>query len=401
MIYPDTWQHVSIKECCRVISGSTPRRNKPEYWNGGIHWVTPKDLSNLNVPILKEAPEKITKIGYKSCSTTLLPKGSILFSSRAPIGLVAIAGREMCTNQGFKSLVPNESVDSSYLYWCIRYFTPQLAAQGSGTTFKELSKTIVEKFKIPLPPLEEQKRIAAILDKADAIRRKRKKAIALTEELLRSTFLDMFGDPVTNPKGWKVVELEKILGESFQNGAYFPKDKYSNSEGSIEMVHMSDAFYGVAKPGNLKRVLASKKEREQYELTEGDVLINRRSLNYEGSAKPCLIPSLKESLIFESSLIRVRVNQKIVDPIFFYSYMLQPRARAAFVFPYVTKSTISGINQAGLKRVKIVVPPINLQLKYKQIYNQITHTTTNNKNDLKQIDNLFNSLLQKAFRGEL
>ncbi len=136
----NSWQYLSIRECCNVVSGSTPKRNKPEYWDGDIDWVTPKDLSNLNIPVLKEAPEKITKLGYKSCSTTLLPKGSILFSSRAPIGLIAIAGKKMCTNQGFKSLVPNALVDSAYLYWCIRNFTPQLAAQGSGTTFKELSK---------------------------------------------------------------------------------------------------------------------------------------------------------------------------------------------------------------------------------------------------------------------
>ena len=110
---------------------------------------------------------------------------------------------------------------------------------------------------------------------------------------------------------------------------------------------------------------------------------------------------MKEPLIFESSLIRVRVNQNIIDPIFFYSYMSQPRARAAFVFPYVTKSTISGINQTGLKQVKVIVPSIDLQLKYRQIYNQISHTIAFLTVVLKRTDNLFNSLLQKAFRGEL
>ena len=268
-------------------------------------------------------------------------------------------------------------------------------------TFTSINSVADINPKIPLPPLEEQKRIVAILDKADAIRRKRKEAIRLTEELLRSTFLDMFGDPVTNPKGWQVVKLEKILGEPFQNGAYFPKDKYSTDNNSTEMVHMSDAFYGVVEPGNLKRVLASQKEIEQYGLTEGDVLINRRSLNYEGSAKPCLIPDLKEPLIFESSLIRVRVNQDTIDPIFFYSYMLQPRARAAFVFPYVTKSTISGINQTGLKQVKILVPPVKLQLEYKEFYKQVTCTIKVHEKSLNDKNNFFNSLLQKAFRGEL
>jgi type I restriction enzyme S subunit len=188
---PLGWRIERIGDCCQVVSGSTPSRNKPEYWGGDILWVTPKDLSRLNSRILETTSEKITEKGYKSCSTTLIPQGAILFSSRAPIGYVAIAGNPVCTNQGFKNLVPSSSVDSKYLYWCMRYFTPQIADKGTGTTFKEVSKTIIDNFQIPLPPLEEQRRIAAILDKADDIRRKRKRAIALTEELLRSTFLDI------------------------------------------------------------------------------------------------------------------------------------------------------------------------------------------------------------------
>ncbi|MFM7884367.1 MAG: restriction endonuclease subunit S, partial [Microcystis panniformis] len=94
---PKNWILIPLGDCCQIISGSTPKRNKPEYWGGDIPWVTPKDLGKLKTPVLKDAPEKITEAGYKSCSTTLLPQGSILFSSRAPIGYVAIAGRPMCT----------------------------------------------------------------------------------------------------------------------------------------------------------------------------------------------------------------------------------------------------------------------------------------------------------------
>ncbi|NJL60724.1 MAG: hypothetical protein HC903_01445 [Methylacidiphilales bacterium] len=124
---PLGWKLEKLGECCQIISGSTPSRNKPEYWGGSISWVTPKDLSKLKSPILEDSPEKITEVGYKSCSTTLMPAGAILFSSRAPIGHVAIAGKPMCTNQGFKSLVPNSSVDSAFLYWCMRYFARDTA----------------------------------------------------------------------------------------------------------------------------------------------------------------------------------------------------------------------------------------------------------------------------------
>ena len=251
-------------------------------------------------------------------------------------------------------------------------FTKQIDAEQRGGTQKFVSLTVLRNALIPYPPIEEQRRIAEILDRADAIRRKRQEAIQLTEELLRSAFLEMFGDPVTNPKGWEMVSLGKLLAEPLQNGAYFEKDRYVQNDTGTEMVHMSDAFYGVVKRGNLKQVCLTPAEIEKYGLNSSDILIARRSLNYEGSAKPCLIPATQDPLIFESSLIRVRLRQDIIDPIFFFSYMLQPRARETYVFPHVTKSTISGINQAGLQRVQVLVPPIAIQRNYRSFYERIS-----------------------------
>ncbi|MAD46345.1 MAG: hypothetical protein CMH98_15185 [Oceanospirillaceae bacterium] len=101
------WPMVKLKDCCQVIGGATPKRNNAEYWNShDIPWVTPKDVSNLASPVLNDAPEYISKAGFKSCATYMLPAGSVLVTSRAPIGNIAITGKAMCTNQGFKSLIP-------------------------------------------------------------------------------------------------------------------------------------------------------------------------------------------------------------------------------------------------------------------------------------------------------
>jgi type I restriction enzyme S subunit len=239
------------------------------------------------------------------------------------------------------------------------------------------------------------------LDKADEIVRKRKEAIALTEQLQKSIFLDMFGDPVINPKGWEKVTLGNLLAEELQNGAYFEKNYYTNDLTGVEMIHMSDAFYGTVTRGNLKRVLVSDAEVKKYQLNSDDILIARRSLNYEGAAKPCLIEDCCNPLIFESSLIRVRVKKNIINPIYLFSYMMQPRAREKYIYPYVTRSTISGINQAGLKKITIVVPPIALQNRFKEICNQIKKNSLKLELHLQESENLFNSLLQKAFKGEL
>lgn len=205
------WRTVRLAECCEIISGATPRRENPRYWNGTIRWATPKDISRQANTILTETAEHISAEGLANCSARLLPPGTILFSSRAPIGLTAIAGLEMCTNQGFKSLIPRQEITSEYLFWTMRHLAPAIDARASGTTFKEVSKADMEDVEIPLPPLAEQRRIAAILDKADALRRKRQEAIALTEQLLRSTFLEMFGDPVTNPKRWPTTTLGQLI----------------------------------------------------------------------------------------------------------------------------------------------------------------------------------------------
>jgi type I restriction enzyme, S subunit len=278
----------------------------------------------------------------------------------------------------------------------------QLINETRGGTQKFVSLTVLRNMLIPYPPLEEQKRIAAILDKADRIRRKRQEAIRLTEELGRSIFLDMFGDPVTNPKSWDFQKLGELLSESLQNGAYYPKEQYTNSSHGTEMVHMSDAFYEKVKRGMLKRVNIPQSDIEKYGLSSNDILIARRSLTYEGAAKPCLISESKEPLIFESSLIRVRVNQDLLDPVFFYFYLSLPSVRQIYLFPNVTKSTISGINQAGLKRVEIILPSIDIQRRFTEVYGKVGELKVRYELEyLKESENLFDSLLQRAFRGDL
>lgn len=193
---------MSLAECCEIISGATPKTGVASYWDGDIDWVTPADLSDLDGPFIDETPRKITKAGLASCSATVLPVGAVLLSSRAPIGHVAIALRPMATNQGFKSLIPRaEVVDPKYLYHWLRTNKSHLQSLGNGATFKELSKAAVARIEIPVPDLGEQRRIAAILDQADLLRAQRRQALAHIDDLIQSIFLDMFGDPMTNPRG--------------------------------------------------------------------------------------------------------------------------------------------------------------------------------------------------------
>ena len=395
-----SWPVATVGEVCEVVSGATPRSGKPEFWGGNVPWVTPKDLSELGQKHLSDTPRKITKAGLDSCSARMLPAQSVLFSSRAPIGLVAINTLPVCTNQGFKSLVPRfDLVSPDFLFWWLKAHEKHIQSKGRGATFKEVSKKIVENLQIPIPPLTEQKRIARILDAADALRAKRREALAQLDTLLQSTFLDMFGDPVTNPLGWEVQPLNELLGEKSTNGAYYPKDAYSSV--GTRMVHMANAFYGVVNPNEVKRVDAPPADTEKYGLLPTDILVSRRSLNYEGSAKPCLIPETDEPLMFESSLIRVRPDREKVLTIYLFHYLLNDRARAKYVFPLVTRSTISGISQSNLMKVKVVLPPLDLQLRFAVVVESIERQKASQRAHLAELDTLFASLQSRAFRGDL
>ena len=157
------WKWTKLADVCLVVGGSTPRTSEPSYWNGEIPWVTPTDLGKLEAETIKESERNITRAGLKSCSTQMLPVGTVIMSSRAPIGHLAIAGTELCTNQGCKSFVPGSQVDPHFLYWSLRNSMLSIQNLGSGATFAEVSKTTLQSFEIPLPSLKEQKRVIAIL----------------------------------------------------------------------------------------------------------------------------------------------------------------------------------------------------------------------------------------------
>jgi type I restriction enzyme S subunit len=155
------WEKKKLREVCEIVTGSTPRTDDPSNWGGEILWTTPNDLGKLEGSTIEDTERKITKEGFNSCSTKMLPPGSVLLTTRAPIGHLAINLKPMCTNQGFKSLISYSQAHNWFLFFAIKFFIPVLQAIGRGQTFTEISKSQVENFVIPIPPLLEQKRIAA------------------------------------------------------------------------------------------------------------------------------------------------------------------------------------------------------------------------------------------------
>lgn len=163
------WKECTLSDIGTIVGGATPStKDLSNYENGDISWITPKDLSGYDKRYISYGERNITEKGLKSCSTQLVPPNTVLFTSRAPIGYVAIAEKELCTNQGFKSVIPNENTDFLFLYYLLKYNKNNIENMGSGTTFKEVSANTMKNIVVKIPTsIDEQKRIASILGSLD------------------------------------------------------------------------------------------------------------------------------------------------------------------------------------------------------------------------------------------
>lgn len=384
------WPSVRLADCADIVSGATPSTSESAYWDGDIYWATPKDLSDLEGAYISDTPRKITRRGLESCAATILPPESVLFSSRAPIGHVAINTVPMATNQGFKSFVPDRGrLSSKFLYHWLRRNRPYLESLGNGATFKEVSKAVVARIEIPLPPLPEQRRIAEILDKADALRAKRRAALAQLDTLTQSIFLDMFGDPATNPKGWPVVELASVatttsggtpnreVAEYFGGGIPWVKSGELH-QGVVTRTEESLTERGLAE-SSAKLVPAGTVLVAMYGATVGAVAV----LGIEAATNQaicCVTPTRELNASYFVELLRWHTPS-----------LLAKRVGGAQ----------PNLSQDLLRRLRLLLPPLERQQAFALCVSRAADVATDYRESLNGLDTLFASLQHRAFRGEL
>ena len=203
------WEYKKIGDIATVVSGSTPQTSVEEFWGKGHYWVTPAELDDKTVYVSK-TERQITDAALAKVKLQRLPKGTVLLSSRAPIGKVAICDVDMYCNQGFKNCICSDLVYNKYLFYFLKDKKEYLNSLGRGATFKEISKGIVEKVVVPLPPKPTQLSIVSELDKLNELIRIKKEQLKDYDALAQSIFYEMFGDPVVNEKGWEVMSLGDI-----------------------------------------------------------------------------------------------------------------------------------------------------------------------------------------------
>ena len=392
-----TWPKAELGAVCDIVSGATPKTGVAEFWDGDIAWTTPKDLSDLDAKYLFDTPRKLTESGLNSCSASMLPANSVLLSSRAPIGLVAINTIPLCTNQGFKNLIPHKGrLDPEYLYWWLKSQNRELQNLGRGATFKEISKAIVSRIQIPLPPLAEQKRIAGILDAADALRAKRRESIEQLDTLIQSTFLEMFGDPVTNPMGWDKGHLGDFV-PCINVGHVGPTSHgYVENGNGVVFLRTQNVRRNKLDLSNVLHISASfDQELKKSRIHPRDVLVSRVGVNRGMAA---VVPSDLEGANCANIVIVRSSNQ--LNPAYLSELINGPYGRLTLLGDSVGAAQ-GVINVGTLLRWSTLVPPLNLQNTFATYVDSVEQENASQLAHLAELDTLFASLQSRAFRGEL
>lgn len=386
-----SWPVVEFGEVATIVTGSTPKKVEGNY-DGDVPFVTPGDLG-IHAEIT-HSNSTITEKGAKS--GRLLPKGAVLVCCiGATIGKVGIAARHLITNQQINSLVFDESkVFPKFGYYFCTSIKPLLIARSSSTTMPIVNKSNFSKFEMPLPPLDEQKRIAAILDKADSVRRKRQKAIDLADDFLRSVFIDMFGDPVTNPRGWEVKNLGDCL--DFLTSGSRGWAKYYSEEGR--------KFIRIMNVGKNRLILndiayvnpPETKEAERTRVKVGDVML---SITADLGRSAVVTKDLEGGHI-NQHLALLRPNTQIINSTYLSALLSSNSALTQFAS--ANKSAVkAGLNFTDIREFKVLAPPIRLQVDYEQLTHKLTASINKLNSSFEYQTSLFNSLSLKAFAGEL
>lgn len=375
---PNGWGWKKLGEICDIYNGSTPSRNKKEYWCGDILWATPTDVSNLNAKYIDDTKEKITKEGYESCSTHLLPAGAVIFTSRASIGYIAITKKPLCTNQGFKNFICKPDLLPEFLLYCLRNRKKEIENLSSGSTFKEISMAAIKHFEIPLPPLPIQKSIVAILERAESLKRKREESNEETDTIIKSIFNEMFGDPVRNEKGWPVKIVSDV---TISHDSKRVPIKASSREKTIGQY----PYYGAS--GIIDYV-------DNYIFDFETILIAEDGANLISRSTPIAFKATGKYWVNNHAHV-LTTNEQLNKEFFLLFFNLLD------LTPYLTGSAQPKLNAGALNGIEIIVPPLSLQNQFASIVERIESLKEKQKDSTSDINNLFDALMQRAFDGEL
>lgn len=384
----------TLEDVCSIQSGGTPSRGTDSYWGGSIPWAKISDLEASGDGYISDTEEHISEEGLEAIRGRIFDDGTLLFAMYGSVGKAAMVRGSVSTNQAILGIKPDASrLDLSYLKFWLRSQQHKFDQDAQGVAQKNLSAGYVRSLEIPLPPLPEQKRIAAILDKADAIRRKRQQAIQLADDFLRAVFLDMFGDPVTNPKGWGLRKLSEVCRQITVGVVVKPASYYVESGvPAIRSLNIKD--YGISRENF---VFFSNEDNEmtlsKSRVYAGDLVIVR-------SGQPGKAAVITKDLdgVNAIDVLIARPDSGYINSDYL-AYFFNSGAAKSIVLAEGRGQIQQHLNVGSLNAAEIPIPPLELQREFADILEKVKDKYL--CSDEATYGDVFNSISQRAFSGQL
>lgn len=392
------WEMVRLGDVFDLQMGKTPSRDNATYWNDGIYkWISIADIGQAN-KYITDTKETITQDAIQETGIKLVPKNTVIMSFKLSLGKTAITAQDMYTNEAIMAFHNKGmySVYIDYLYHLFRWF-PWGLNTNKAVMGATLNKVTLSNIKIPLPPLDEQKRIAKNLDLASEIVKGYKEQLAELDKLVQSVFYEMFGDPVTNEKGWEVTNLGRcieLLTDFSANGAYEYLDsnvKMYDEPNYALMIRTTDLEKNDFTNG-VKYIDESAYKILEKSKVFGDEII----MSKIGSAgKIYLMPKLNMPVSLGRNAFLIRLIQNI-NVIYVFN-LLSTNYGKAEIMQYVRGAVTKTITKDSVRAIRLVIPPLELQTSFASIVTEIEDQKVQIRQALTEAENLFNSLMQEYF----
>ena len=372
-----------LGDICEIVTGATPKTNIKEFWDGDINWITPAELTE-DTYIINESLRKITTEGVEKTGLKSFPKGTVILSSRAPIGKVAIAGYEMYCNQGFKNLICSKQINNRFLYWYLKGHKEYLNSLGRGATFKEISKAIVENIEICLPTLEKQEKYADILEQCNGIIQIKKGQLRKLETLVKSRFIELFGDLKTNSKGWQIVgfkdcaDIDTNMVHDFEGYEDYPHigiDSIEKETGRLI------GYRTIAEDG----IISGK-----YLFTPEHIIYSKIRPNLNKVAMPDF------DGLCSADAYPILVKEGICNREYF-GYTLRSQYFLDYILAFSNRTNLPKVNKSQVEGFVLPLPPIELQNQFSDFVVSTDKSKSKIQKSLEETQLLFDSLMQKYF----
>lgn len=376
---------VYLGEIATFING---RAFKPSEWiSSGVPIIRIQNLTDSDKPF---------NYFYGNCDNKyLITKGDILISWSGSLGVYEWEDQDALLNQHIYKVVFNKrEIDKSYFKYIVGNVLKRVETYIHGSTMKHITKKDFDNLKIPLPQIDAQKKIAEILDKADTLRQQDKKIIEKYDQLTQSVFLDMFGDPYNNQKTFKLGTIRNLLSE-----VRYGTSLKANSFGKYPYLRMNNITYeGYLDLGDMKYIDLSESVKEKYIVRKGDILFNRT--NSKELVGKTGVYDKNNEMVIAGYIIRSRVNND-ANPYFIWGYLNSKHGKKTLQNICKNIVGMANINAQEFQDIPILNPPIELQNKFAEIVKKIGKQKQLAQKSLEKSEHLFQSLLQRAFKGEL